>query len=153
VPGYTITPFPADTLGQVTTTLDTRILNVDWRNGLMVAAQNVGIDSDISVHARWYELSTIGTPALLQQGTLVPGPDVDTYMPAVALGTDGSIGMTYLESSPVENMAMYVTGRAPTDPAGTMQPGALVKAGEQEYQGTRTGDFSGITVDPVTGTF
>src|SRR5262249_52054647 len=40
VPGYTITPFPADTLGQVTTTLDTRILNVDWRNGLMVAAQN-----------------------------------------------------------------------------------------------------------------
>jgi hypothetical protein len=150
---YTITPFPGDTLGTVSTALDTRILNLDWRNNQMVAAQNVGIASDTNVHAQWYEIATGGTaPSLVQQGTLNPGAGIDTYMPSVALGTDGSIGMTYLESSSAEDMSMYVTGRAATDPAGTMQTGVLAKAGEQYYQGTRVGDFSGITVDPTTGT-
>ena len=57
---YTITPFPGDTQGQVTTALDTRILNVDWRNNQLVAAQNVGIASDMNVHAQWYEIGTAG---------------------------------------------------------------------------------------------
>ena len=150
---YTITPFPGDTLGTVSTALDTRILNLDWRNDQMVAAQDVGIASDTNVHARWYEIATGGTaPSLVQQGTLNPGAGIDTYMPSVALGTDGSIGMTYIESSPTEDMSMYVTGRAATDPTGTMQAAVLAKAGEQYYQGTRVGDFSGITVDPTTGT-
>jgi autotransporter-associated beta strand protein len=153
VAAYTITPFPGDTLGTVSTALDTRILNLDWRNNQMVAAQNVGVSSDTDVHARWYEISTGGTaPALVQQGTLNPGAGIDTYMPSVALGTDGSIGMTYIESSSSQDMAMYVTGRLASDPTGTMQAGVLAKAGEQYYQGTRVGDFSGITVDPSTGT-
>jgi autotransporter-associated beta strand protein len=153
VAAYTITPFPGDTLGTVSTALDTRILNLDWRNNQMVAAQNVGISSDTNVHARWYEIATGGSaPALVQQGTLSPGAGVDTYMPSVALGTDGSIGMTYIESSSTEDMSMHVTGRLASDPSGTMQTGVLAKAGEQYYQGTRVGDFSGITVDPSTGT-
>jgi autotransporter-associated beta strand protein len=150
---YTITPFPGDTMGQVSTVLDTRILSLDWRNNEMVATQNVGISSDMDVHARWYVLSTAGAaPSLLQQGTLTPGAGIDTYMPSAALATDGSIGMTYDESSPVENMSMYVTGRTVSDPAGTMETPVLVKAGQQYYQGTRIGDFCGIAVDPVTGT-
>jgi hypothetical protein len=150
---YTITPFPQDTQAQVSTVLDTRILNVDWRNNEMVAAQNVGINADVDVHAQWYDISTAGaTPALVQQGTIAPADGVDTYMPAVALAPDGSIGMTYLESSLQEDMAMYVTGRSATDPQGTMAAGVLAKAGEQFYQGTRVGDFSGVMVDPTTGT-
>jgi autotransporter-associated beta strand protein len=149
---YTITPFPGDTLGQVTTALDTRVLNVDWRNNQLAVAQNVGVSSDTDVHARWYLLSTSGTPSLVQQGTIAPGSGVDTYMPSVALGTDGSIGMTYIESSPTENMSMYVTGRLRTDPNGTMQAPVLVKAGELNYQGTRAGDFSSVMVDPSSGT-
>jgi hypothetical protein len=153
VAAYTITPFPSDTVGTVSTALDTRILNLDWRNNQMVAAQDVGIASDTDVHAQWYEIATGGTaPALVQQGTLSPGAGIDTYMPSVALGTDGSIGMTYIESSSAEDMSMYVTGRLASDPAGTMQTGVLAKTGEQNYQGTRIGDFSGITVDPSTGT-
>jgi autotransporter-associated beta strand protein len=153
VAAYTITPFPSDTVGTVSTALDTRILNLDWRNNQMVAAQNVGISSDTDVHARWYEIATGGSaPTLVQQGTLSPGAGIDTYMPSVALGTDGSIGMTYIESSSSEDMSTYVTGRLASDPTGTMQTGVLAKAGEQNYQGTRVGDFSGITVDPSTGT-
>src|SRR5207302_2490149 len=75
--GYTITPFPGDTQGQVTTALDTRILNVDWRDNQLVAAQNVGIASDMNVHAAWYEISTAGaTPTLVQQGALAPADGV-----------------------------------------------------------------------------
>src|SRR5207248_9927918 len=84
---YTITPFPGDTLGAVSTALDTRILGLDWRGNQMVAAQDVGIASDTNVHARWYEIATGGTaPSLVQQGTIDPGAGIDTYMPSVALG-------------------------------------------------------------------
>jgi hypothetical protein len=153
VNAYTITPFPSDTLGEVSTALDTRILSLDWRSNQMVATQNVGISSDTSVHARWYLISTSGTaPSLSQQGTLSPGAGINTYMPSAALGTDGSIGVTYLESSSSEDMSMYVTGRLSNDPAGTMETGVLAKTGEQYYQGTRIGDFSGISVDPSAGT-
>jgi autotransporter-associated beta strand protein len=149
---YTITPFPNDPNGQVTTAIDTRIQSADWRNNLLVASHNVGIASDTDVHARWYEFSTSGTsPSLLQQGTVVQGAGIGTYMPSVALAPDGSIGMTFIESSDTEEMSMYVTGRTPGDPAGTMETPALAKAGEANYAGTRAGDFSGITVDPSTG--
>src|SRR5260370_20119283 len=156
---YTITPFPQDTAGTVSNVLDTRILNVDWRNNEMVLAQNVGIESDMNVHARWYEIGTAGAaPAMVQQGTLTPAAGIDTYMPSGALATDGTIGMTYLESAAPagtflgENMSMSVTGRAATDPTGTMQDGVLVKAGEINYLGSPIGDFTGITVDPIDGT-
>ena len=135
--------------------LDTRILNVDWRNNEMVVAQNVGINSDMDTHARWYEISTAGgVPSMMQQGTINPGPGIDTYMPSVALAPDGTIGMTYMESAAgVEDMSMYVTGRAPSDPLGTMDVGVKVSPEpdpnqQYYYQGSRIGDFSGITVDP-----
>jgi hypothetical protein len=150
---YTITPFPGDTQGQITTTLDTRILSVDWRNNQMVITQNVGVAGDPNVHAQWYEVSTGGSgAALVQEGAIGVGSGADTYMASAALAPDGSIGMTYIESSPTENMSMYVTGQAPGDPAGTMETPALVKSGEMNYNGTRVGDFSGITLDPSTGT-
>src|SRR5439155_8377251 len=47
---YGTTPFPQDTANTISYELDTRILNVDWRNNQMVLAQNVGIGSDINVH-------------------------------------------------------------------------------------------------------
>ena len=153
VAAYTITPFPSDTLGQVSFVLDTRILSVDWRNSQMVVTQNLGLSTDTNVHAGWYLLSTSGSaPSLVQQGALAPAVGTDTYMPSAALGTDGGIGMTYSESSATEDMAMYVTGRLTSDPSGTMQVGVLVKAGEQYYQGTRIGDFSGLSVDPNSST-
>jgi autotransporter-associated beta strand protein len=150
---YNITPFPSDPTAQVTTALDTRILNVDWRGGQMVVAQNVGIASDVDVHARWYLISTsTSSPSMAQQGTIAPADGVDTYMPSAAIATDGSIGMTYIESSGTENVSMYVIGRVTADLPGTMEAPLLVKAGEQGYQGTRVGDFSSVMVDPTTGT-
>src|SRR6266446_2450358 len=121
----------------------------------MAIAQDVGIPTDINVHARWHEISTGGaTPSMVQQGEINPGPGIDTFMPSAALAPDGTIGMTYIESAAgVEDMSMYVTGRAPSDPLGTMQVGVKVSPDPlpnqfYNYNGSRIGDFSGITVDP-----
>ena len=66
--------------------------------------------------------------------------------------------MTYIESAAgLEDMSMYVTGRALTDLLGTMQPGVKVSPDPlpnhfYNYDGSRIGDFSGITVDPTDPT-
>ncbi len=107
-----------------------------------------------SVHARWYEFDTSGaSPTLLQQGTIDPGPGVDTYYPAIAIAQGGAIGLTYMQSSPTEFMSVYVTARSPGDAAGAMQAPVLVKAGEGTYGGSRAGDYAGISVDPVDNSF
>jgi autotransporter-associated beta strand protein len=158
---YQFTPYPQDSNGIVTTALDTRILSADWQksNGEMVVCQNVGISTDDDTHARWYVLSTAGNaPSLVDQGTIAPANGTDTYMPSAAIMPDGTIGLTYMESSFAnqELMSVYVTGRSPSDPAGTMEAPKLAKAGEQIYEiyslaGGRAGDFSGCMVDPSTG--
>src|SRR5260370_13341674 len=57
---YTITPFPQDTQAQVATALDTRMLNADSRNNVMVPAQNVGINTDTDVHAQRHDINHAG---------------------------------------------------------------------------------------------
>ena len=92
-------------------TNDTRILNADWRDGLLVADQNVGLSTDSDAHARWYEFNVTGSPTLVQDGTISPGPGTSTYFPAIAIAPGDVIGMTYNESSPTEYPSVYDTGR------------------------------------------
>src|SRR5207244_1742147 len=68
---------------------------------------------------------------------------------------------TYMRSgtdSPTDFMSMYVTGRTPGAAAGTMQTPLLVPSGTglanySDFTGGRAGDMSGISVDPVDGSF
>lgn len=138
-------------------TNDSRILNAEWRDGRLVAAQAVGGQGDGLAHARWYDISSAGTPRLSQQGTVGVGSGANSYFPSIAINANGDLGMTYIQSSPTEYMSMYVTGQAAGDPAGTMQTPVVAKAGEIPYSSYdsapyRAGDYSGITVDPVDGT-
>lgn len=141
-------------------TNDTRILNAEWRNNTLVAAQTVGVSSDSDAHARWYQIDTSSTkPTLAQQGTIGVNSGSNSYFPSIAIAPNGDIGMTYIQSSSSEYMSMYVTGRTSSDPTGTMQTPVLAKAGETSYSATfdsspyRAGDYSGITVDPINSTF
>jgi hypothetical protein len=174
-PSFTFTPVsvnsytapPSATQEGSTTVLqtnDSRILNAQWRsvNGqdLLVASQNVGLSSDSQAHARWYELNTanLSSSPLVQQGTIGVGSGSNCYFPSIAIDPNGDLGMTYMESSPSEYVSMYVTGRTPSDPAGTMEMPIDVQPGQATYTGFdgspyRAGDFSGITVDPSDGTF
>ena len=140
-------------------TNDGRILNADWRNNRLVATHNIGLATDSVSHVRWYEFATAGfLPTLTQSGTLDPGTDTSTYFPSIAIAPNGDIGMTYMQSSATEYISMYVTGQKQGAIPGTTQRPILIKAGEATNQDSgewpyRAGDFSGIGVDPDTGTF
>src|SRR5262245_3989766 len=115
-------------------TNDGRILNAEWRNNRLVAAQTVGLTGDAEAHARWYEISTAAaTPVLVSQETLDPGPGIHTYFPSVAIAPSGDVGMTFMQSSSTQYMSMYVTARAAAET--TMQPPVLAKLGEATYTG------------------
>ena len=94
-------------------TNDTRILNAEWRDGLLVADQNVGSPTDSDAHARWYEFDVTGSPTLVQDGTISPAPGTSTYFPAITIAPGDVIGMVYNESSPTEYPSVYDTGRTP----------------------------------------
>jgi len=110
-----------------------------------VALKEEGVD---------YDLTTIGVaPALTQSGEINPGLLVSSYYPSIEVNGAGDLGMTYMQSSFRQYVSMYVTGQKQGAAPGTMQPGVLVHAGVGTYLGTRGGDFSGISVDPVNDTF
>jgi hypothetical protein len=137
VAAYTEPPAAQQPGGSIETN-DSRILNVDYRDGLLVAGQNVGLSTDSDAHARWYELNVSGTPALAQQGTIAPAPGVSTYYPAIAIGAGDVIGMTYNQSSLSQYPSVYDTGRTTADLKGTMETPALAHAGTATYS-----DFTG----------
>jgi hypothetical protein len=139
---------------------DSRFLSVVWRGGRLLATQTVG-EADNLAHARWYEFSTAGSrPALRQWGDVPTGMAAsNTYYPSVEVAPDGSLGLTFMESSPAEPMSVYLAGQSATDPLNSLQlllP--AVKPGAGRYTETfglpyRAGDFSGIGLDPGTSTF
>jgi hypothetical protein len=148
-----------------TTKIDSRILNVDEQNGLLVASQTVSDSAGDLDNARWYEIDvSSGTPVLLQQGDVGGGPGIYDAYPGVGINSQGSIGISYMQAGKAAGqfLSVYVTGRTPSDPAGTMETPVLAQAGAQDYFQTtakfgnppayRLGDMSGIYVDS-DGTF
>jgi hypothetical protein len=152
VPAYERPPLAVHPGGFRIQTYESFILNADWRNGRLVATHHVG--SGGVTRARWYEFNTTGDiPTLTQSGEIDQGPDVYTYFEAIAIADNGDLGMTFMESSASEFVTMYVTGQRVGDSAGTMQTPVATHVGANVYSGFRGGDYSGLTQDPVDGTF
>src|SRR5262249_10114292 len=106
-------------------------------------------EGDTTMHAIWYEVSTSGTPTLMDQGVISPGAGIDTYMPSVAVDAAGDIGTTYMESSSTEYISMYVGVHGAGDVPGTTST-ALARAGQTiMFFSNRTGDYSSTVVDPA----
>ena len=155
VDAYTEPPEANQPSGTIITN-NSEILNADYRDGLLVAGQNIGLTTDTDAHARWYEISTSGTPSLVQDGTISPAPGTDTYYPAVAIAPGDIIGMTYNESSLTEYPSVYDTGRTTSTPLGTMQTPVLAKSGTATYQDfdyEQWGNYNSLAVDPTDGSF
>ncbi|GAB5402359.1 MAG: hypothetical protein Aurels2KO_05900 [Aureliella sp.] len=134
-------------------TNDSRMLNAEMRDGRLVAAHTINVGG--VAKATWYEfdVSNPNAPGFTQQATIDPDLTTATYFPSVAINAAGDIGLTYMQSSATEFTSMYVVGQAAGSLPGSMAPPQLVKAGNQLFPGSRSGDYSGITVDPVTDTF
>jgi hypothetical protein len=99
---------------------------------------------------RWYEIRNPGGAAsVYQQGTVVD-PDTDFWLGSVAMDKVGDIALGFSAMSHTLYSSVYVAGRTPSDPAGTMRgPLVLANGGGVQFNSyKRWGDYSSMTVDP-----
>jgi uncharacterized repeat protein (TIGR01451 family) len=149
----------------ITNNIDSRILKAAEANHVLVATHAVAISSTQDV-IQWYAIDVSGTPTLssssAQQGRVSAGANTYLFYPSIDINSSGQIGMTYMQSgtdTSSDFMSTWVTGRISTDAVGTMETPVLVPAGagQANYKdfssGGRAGDLSGISVDPVDGSF
>jgi uncharacterized repeat protein (TIGR01451 family) len=145
----------------ITFNIDSRIQKVSYNivGGVpnLVAAQavsNAAGDRDL---IQWYRMTIAGgVPSLAEQGQVDSGPGTYNVYPALDITSTGKIGMDYTHSgtdSSTDFMSGYITGRLPTDPAGTMESPVLIPdaTGKGNEQGGREGDMSAINIDPTDG--
>src|SRR5215472_6490166 len=112
---------------------------------------NHSITSGSSAAIRWYEVrSPASTPTLFQQGTFAPDANF-RWMGSMAMDHVGNIAVGYSVSSSSLNPGIRFTGRAPTDPAGTLGTEMTITNGGGSQTGglNRWGDYSSMSVDPV----
>jgi hypothetical protein len=114
---------------------------------------NHSITAGSSVGLRWYELRSPNAPApvVYQQGTYAPDASY-RWMGSAAMDKVGNLAMGYSVSSSTLKPGINFTGRAPTDPLGTLgTPEIHIKdgLGSQTTGLSRWGDYSSLSVDPV----
>ncbi|MGE5327134.1 MAG: fibronectin type III domain-containing protein [Deltaproteobacteria bacterium] len=100
---------------------------------------------------RWYEFhAPTGSTSLAvyQQGTYAPDSDY-RWMGSIAMDQNQNIALGYSRSSGSTFPSIYYTGRAATDPLGTMQSEGLIFAGTGSQTGTssRWGDYTSMAID------
>lgn len=94
---------------------------------------------------------TVLTKTVKDQGTFAPDSD-SRWMGGIAIDGSGNIGLGYSKSSSTLNPKIMVTGRTPSDPAGTMRDEVTCTSGStgsQTSSSGRWGDYSSMSVDPV----
>ena len=98
--------------------------------------------------AQWYRISHLDTtPTLAQQGIVAADGTYRAY-PALAVDKAGDMSLGYTYSSASDDVGIRYTGLASD---GTMQPEAVLKAGETTINGSRYGDFAQEALDPADG--
>ncbi|MFK8030860.1 MAG: thrombospondin type 3 repeat-containing protein [Gammaproteobacteria bacterium] len=103
--------------------------------------------------SRWFELRRTNDSdwQVYQEGTW--GPDTtNRWMGSIAMDISGNIAMGYSLSSDTLFPGVAYTGRLETDPLHVMTQGENVAfTGLAAAQGSRWGDYSSMSVDPVDG--
>ena len=102
---------------------------------------------------RWFEMRnvTTGAPTVFQEGTYQPDT-VWRWMGSAAMDTAGNLAVGFSASSAAINPQLRYAGRLATDPPGVLTQGEshlFDGTGSQTGTGSRWGDYSDLTVDPV----
>lgn len=159
----------ADTAITINTN-DRRALDAVWRDGALWMVTTIRPNSNFGpdqgqATAAWLKVDTAQGPGslVIADGGIVGGEDIApgafTFFPAIAVNRRGDMKIGFSASAPTIYAGAYVTGKRVEDPAGTVRPSNVVRAGEDYYyrtfNGTRNrwGDYSGIAVDPTNDRF
>ena len=139
--------------------LDGRLMNVMIRNGNLWTGHSVRTPDISNTIARWYEIDLDewpdnggGSPFLVQSGEIRPTAIAHTCFPAIAVNGAGHAAVVYTMSSETDFPNLFVAGRIPSDPPGTLGSAEqlassnAVPTGGSSY---RWGDYFDAAVDPV----
>jgi hypothetical protein len=99
----------------------------------------------------WLEIrSPNSSPFIHQEGIYSPDSD-HRWMGSIAMDRDGNMALGYSVSSSSVYPSVRYAGRLVTDPLGTMGQGeaTLIAGAGSQTGGSRWGDYSDMTVDPV----
>jgi subtilisin-like proprotein convertase family protein len=114
---------------------------------------NYTVSANAVAGIRWFELRnvTAGPETVAQESTYQP----DTtwrWMGSAAMDTQGNLAIGFSASSATINPQIRYAGRLVTDPVNTLAQGEahlFDGTGSQTLTGSRWGDYSDLTVDPV----
>ncbi len=99
---------------------------------------------------RWYEIRSPGSsPFVFQQCTIVD-PNINFWMGSIAMDKAGDIALGFSASSKGLFPSVFLAGRSPGDPLGTIDGPLVLWAGTgvQERSFKRWGDYSSMAIDP-----
>ena len=134
---------------------DVRVLLAVYRGDLWTAfttAHNWGGGTPNRCAIEWCQVRVAG-PTVVQQG-VYGAANGHYFYPASCPDNNGNLTMVFSRSSPTEFASILYTGRRSTDPLGTLQASALLKAGVANYNRldtsgrNRWGDYAGVAADP-----
>jgi hypothetical protein len=135
---------------------DVRVLHAVFRGdsvwcALTTAHNWGGAASQAAVH--WFQIRA-AIPALVQEG-VYGAANIHYFFPACCPDNNGNMILVFSRCSPNEFGSCFYTGRKSTDPLGSLQPSALLKAGVANYVlkdaggRNRWGDYNGVCADPI----
>ena len=135
---------------------DVRILEAAFRGDsvwcALTTSRNWGLGNRASVH--WFQIRAAAS-ALVQEG--VYGTRAAHYFyPAGCPDANGNFLLVFSRAGTSDFGSIGYTGRRATDPLGSLQASALLKAGVAHYQAldssgrNRWGDYNGVAADPAS---
>lgn len=138
--------------GGVTVFPNTTTTQVQYHNGHLVTAMASSTASDGFVYPKglYYQVDvSCGAPTLLQEGVIDPGAGVAVQMPSVDEDSNGSLGLTWMESSNSEYLSMWVG--TVLRHVGELSTALAAPGGGFFPYSFRIGDYSTTVLDPSDG--
>jgi len=133
---------------------DVRVLHAVFRGDsiwtVLTTVRNWGAGNRASIH--WFQIRAAAS-TLVQEGVFGTRT-LHYFYPAMCPDNNGNAIVVFSRCGSTEFGSIAYTGRRSTDPLGTLQPSALLKAGVGHYQAldssgrNRWGDYNGVGADP-----
>ena len=85
-----------------------------------------------------------------QAGVIDDAPTRSRFVPTAAMDAHGTLALAYTGASPTEHPSVYAAARTAYDALDTLRPEQrIAKGAAPAYQGSRWGDYAGMTSDPT----
>src|SRR5262249_18353938 len=133
VPNHSGPPRPSDPGGTIPGTNDA-VMSLAYFGGVLAASRTVGVSGHAAARVDEFDVVSFSSPVLVQTLVVDQGPGVHTFLPALDINSEYDLGIIFMESSPTENLSIYITGQNVNDyGSGQLQSPVLTFQGIAPY--------------------